>query len=48
MTKRNRLKQDNTATGKKRPMLAGTTGTRLLWDSYYRGTYVKAKHGPLV
>ena len=32
----------------RRPLRAGKGDLRVLWDSYRRGTYVKAKHGALV
>ena len=43
---KSKKKIPNNAAGQK-PLMSGKAGTRLLWDSYYRGTYVKAQHGEL-
>lgn len=54
MNKHNRKTTDpiDPATGKPKSLTPLKPGSskygRLLWDSYYRGTYKKAEHGPLL
>jgi hypothetical protein len=48
MNTKKTIKKEAVLDQTKKPLFAGKTGMRLLWDSYYRGTYVKSKHGPLV
>lgn len=47
-TKKKSAKDTKDSTEMKRPLRSGKGDLRVLWDSYRRGAYVKAKHGALV
>lgn len=47
-TKKKTAKDTKDRAEMERPLRAGKGDLRVLWDSYRRGTYVKAKHGALV